>query len=199
MTYFRRATMLSAFALAACSAPSVSQGNAKLAASNEVDAISVIETPAAVDANTLTPDGLGALRIGMSRAELVAAMGDSSAANADPEACEQFHPARAPEGVLVMLEQGKLTRISLTRDAILKTEARLGLGAPAAAVRTAYGDRAISTSHKYIAAPAGYITVWRNGTGDAGSRGTVYEVGEAGTVTAIHAGGPAIRYVEGCS
>ena len=57
----------------------------------------------------------------------------------------------------------------------------------------------MSTPHKYVSAPAEYITVWTSGSGGEGSLGVVYEVGEAGTVTAIHAGGPAIRYVEGCS
>lgn len=200
MTIIRRAALLSALTLAACSAPSVNQ-NQSVTVTNEVDAISVIEEPgnAAVDANALTPEGLGELRIGMSRAEVVAVAGDSNAANPDPQACEQFHPARAPQGVLVMLEQGKLTRISLTRDSTLKTDAGLGLGAPAAAVKTKYGARVVSTPHKYVAAPAEYITVWATGTGGEGSLGIVYEVGEAGTVTAIHAGGPAIVYVEGCA
>ena len=116
----RRAALLPAFVLAACSAPSVDQTQANLSVTNQVDAISVIEEPGnaagQADANALTPAGLGELRIGMSRAEVVETAGDSNAASPDPEACEQFHPARAPEGVLVMLEQGKLTRISLTRN-----------------------------------------------------------------------------------
>lgn len=198
------AVLLPALALAACSAPPVSQSDANLTSTNEVDAISVIDEPqnaaAPVDANALSAAGLGALRIGMTKAEVVAAMGESSGgANAEPEACEQFHPVRAPEGVLVMLEQGKLTRISLIRDAAVKTDAGLGLGAPAAAIKTKYGTRAVSTPHKYVAAPAEYITIWNNGSGGPGSLGIVYEIGEAGTVTAIHAGGPAIQYVEGCA
>ena len=31
------------------------------------------------------------------------------------------------------------------------------------------------------------------------ARGIVYEIGSDGNVATIHAGGPAIRYVEGCS
>ena len=158
-----------------------------------------MEAAAPADADTLTAAGLGALRIGMSRADLVAAMGDSTAANADPAACEQFHPARAPAGVLVMLEGGKLTRISLIRDAAITTDAGLGLGATAAQVKAAYGVRSTSTPHKYVAAPAEYITVWTSGSGGPGSLGIAYEVGAEGKVTAIHAGGPAIRYVEGCA
>lgn len=170
---------------------------------NGVDAISIIDEPEnaamPVDATTLTPAGLGALRIGMTRAALVAAVGDSTAASPDPEACEEFHPARAPAGVLVMLEQGKLTRISLIRDAAGKTDAGLGLGTTAAEVKTAYGAKATASPHKYASPPAEYITAWASGSGGPESRGFVYEIGQEGKVTMIRAGGPAIQYVEGCA
>ena len=72
------------------------------------------ETPAATtpaaqapDANALTAAGYGPLRIGMTRAEVVTALGDDSDPNAvggaEPEVCDQWRPARAPEGVLVRL------------------------------------------------------------------------------------------------
>jgi hypothetical protein len=53
----------------------------------------------------------------MTLAEVTAAAGPDSdpdsVGGAEPESCDQFRPANAPEGVLVMIEQGKLTRISL--------------------------------------------------------------------------------------
>jgi hypothetical protein len=197
----RAALMVSAASLAACSAPPVDQAATNLSGTNEVDAISVIDEPenaaAPADGTALTPDGLGALRIGMTRAQVVAAMGDAEKPDPDPEACEQFHPARAPAGVLVMVEDGKLTRISLIEGTV-RTDAGLGIGASAAQVKAAYGAKARSTRHHYIDPPAEYITVWTKGTGGPGSLGTVYEVGDDGKVFAIHAGGPSIQYVEGC-
>ena len=192
---------LSALALAACSPPSIKQGDANQAApSNSVDAIDTIEpenaaTPAGAEA--LTSAGLGALRIGMSQADLVAAVGGSPDLSGEPEGCEEFHPARAPAGVLVMIEDGKLTRISLD-EGVVRTDAGLGLGVTAAQVKATYGAQAKSSGHEYLDAPAEYITVWTKGSGGPGSLGIVYEVGADGKVFAIHAGSPSIQYVEGC-
>lgn len=164
--------------------------------------------PAATsDLARLTPDGWGALRIGMTRAEVEAAMGgpargDSGAA--EPAVCDEFRPARAPEALLVMLEDNRLTRISLTAPSDITTEQGYGVGDPGAGIKAALGAAAIVEPHKYIDAPAEYITVWRTGGGadfvtDAAARGLVFEVGADGAVSAIHAGGPSIQYVEGCS
>lgn len=157
----------------------------------------------------LTAEGWGPLRIGMTLAEVTAALGPDSDPEAvggpDPESCDQFRPARAPEGMLVMIEEGVLTSITLIDNASVKTDRGLGLGIPAAAVRAAYGDRLQATPHKYEDAPAEYLTIWAKGGGPADrlvpphSRGIQYEVDSAGKVGSIHAGGPSILYVEGCA
>lgn len=157
----------------------------------------------------LTAQGWGPLKVGMTRAEITAALGPDANPNAvggaDPEQCDQFRPARAPEGMLVMVEAGRLTRISLLRAARVKTDRGLGLGASAAEVRAVYGKQVHSTPHKYGEPPQEYLTVWATGGGPADrlvppqSRGIVYEVDGGGKVGAIHAGGPSILYVEGCS
>ncbi|MES2833986.1 MAG: hypothetical protein V4707_04660 [Pseudomonadota bacterium] len=162
-----------------------------------------------VDANALTAEGWGPLRIGMTLAEITAVLGPDAdpkaVGGADPAACDQFRPERAPEGMLLMVEQGRLTRISIGRANTLKTDRGFGLGDSAAAIKTAYGAAAVATPHKYQDAPAEYITAWSGAaptpdtpTPDT-ARGIVYEIGGEGTVTAIHAGGPSIQYVEGCS
>jgi hypothetical protein len=156
----------------------------------------------------LTAEGYGPLRIGMTLADVVTALGPDSDPDSvggpDPEACDQFRPARAPEGVLVMIEEGRLTRISLISGTELKTDRNLGLGATAATVRAAYGDRLRAEPHKYSDPPAEYLTVWtRGGPGSDGiaspdSRGIRYEIGTDGRVETIHVGGDSIQYVEGC-
>ncbi|WP_292024427.1 MULTISPECIES: hypothetical protein, partial [unclassified Brevundimonas] len=170
-----------------------------------------VEAPAATpaaDPNILTAEGLGAARIGMSKADLIAAWGDRANPNAvggaEPEVCDQFHPARAPQGVNVMIQDGKLTRITLMRDARIKTDRGFGLGDTAMAVKQAYGGSIFAEPHKYQAAPAEDLFAWSKGGStnyvtDPSARGVRYEIGTDGKVMAIHAGGPSIQLVEGCS
>jgi hypothetical protein len=152
----------------------------------------------------------------MTRAEVVAALGEDANPNAvggpDPEACDIFHPARAPENLFVMIQRGALTRITLEGASTLKTDRGFGIGDSAAAIKAAYGSSARVEPHHYLGLPAEYITVWTT-TGGAtpnehgwipentapNARGIRYETDAEGRVTSIHAGGPSIQYVEGCS
>lgn len=194
----RLAAIAAALALAACSA----ETPAPPAAPEHVQEI---------DANALTATGWGPLRIGMTRAELVAAVGEDANPNAvggaNPEECDLFHPAQTPDGVLVMIQNGVLTRISATRASALDTDRGFGIGDSAEAIKQAYGADAQVSPHAYQDAPAEYITVWTNGAPadatayveDEAARGVRYEIGGEATVTAIHVGGPSIQYVEGCA
>ena len=187
--------LAAALALAACGQPSEPADPAPPAA----------ETPASSDA--LTAQGWGPLRIGMTRDEITQALGPDADPEAvggpDPEACDQYRPERAPEGMLLMLEQGVLTRISLVRDATLTTDRGFGLGASAAEVKAAHGDAAQVTPHKYAHAPAEYVTVWADGPSsepyreDPAARGVAYEIRPDANGSLIHAGGPSIPSVEG--
>jgi hypothetical protein len=151
---------------------------------------------------TIGPDGWGPLRIGMTRAEVVAAAGEdanpSAVGGPNPDECDEFRPARTPRGLLVMLEAGVLTRISLSEGAGIRTASGVQVGDPAAAVMAAHGAAAVATPHKYQEAPAGYIAVWRTAPPAPDARGIVYEIGGDARVMHIHAGGPSIEYVEGC-
>ena len=151
---------------------------------------------------TLTAEGWGPLRIGMSRAEVEAAVGpDTNPAVGGPisETCDQFRPKAAPQGLLVMVERDTLTRITVSRGAEVATDAGFTVGDSASAVERYYGTRAAVTPHKYQDAPSRYITTWTRGRPPAASaRGIRYEIGGDGRITHIHAGGPSIEYVEGC-
>jgi hypothetical protein len=153
--------------------------------------------------NVLTAQGFGPLRIGMTRAEVEAALGPDAnpdaVGGADPESCDQFRPNRAPEGLLVMLEQGVLTSVWLTRAAATETDRGFNIGDSAAAIKEAYGPAAEAMAHKYEGAPAEYITVWTSSDHtSAAARGIKYEIGQDGNVKSIAGGGPSISYVEGC-
>lgn len=157
----------------------------------------------------LTAEGWGPLLIGMRLRDVTAALGPDADPQAvggpEPETCDQFRPARAPAGMLVMIENGRLTRISLVDEAQVRTDGGIGLGQPVAAVEAAYGARAAREAHEYQEAPAAYLTVWSGGrpsalyVQDPLARGIRYEIGSGGRVEAIHAGGPSIQYVEGCA
>lgn len=155
-------------------------------------------------ADKLTSAGYGPLRIGMTRAEVEAALGADANPDAvggpDPEACDMFRPARAPEGLLVMMENGVLTSVWVSRNATIETDRALNVGDPAAEVKRVYGGAAQVEPHKYQDAPAEYVTVWSTAehTGPS-ARGLKYEIGADGRVTSIAAGGPSIQYVEGCA
>lgn len=158
--------------------------------------------PVAGGTPPLTAQGWGPIRIGMSRAEVVAAVGEDANPGAvggpEPEACDEFHPESAPAGLRVMIEQGRLTRITLSRDAEVRTPEGFGLGSPADSVEAAYGTRVTRTPHKYEEAPSAYLTVWEVAPPDPDARGIVYEIGSDGRVQHVHAGSSSIQYVEGC-
>lgn len=199
----KRIALIAALAFAACS-PKTAEPAAEAPAPAPA-AETTPATPATADA--LHADGWSALKIGMSRAEVVAAVGDKRDPNtADiPGECSEFQPSNAPDGLWVMIESDKLTRITLSDLSTVKTDKGLGLGDAANAVKTAYGAEAKATPHKYQDKPAEYITVWQGGpraepyVQDEAARGIVYEIDGTGKVGAIHAGGPSIQYVEGCA
>ena len=159
-------------------------------------------------ADVLTAQGFGPLRIGMTRAEVEAALGPDSDPDSvggpDPASCDMFHPERAPQGMMVMVEDGVLTSLWLSRDATLKTDRGFGVGDDAAAIKAAYGAVATASPHKYSQHPAEYITTWASGGGadyvqDPAARGISYHIGNDGRVQHVAAGGPSIQYVEGCA
>lgn len=191
-------------ALAACNAPEA----AKTPEAKAPETPGPAGTVDAASAAVLTPLGYGPLKIGMTQAEVDAAFGPppANAAEAAPSECRYYPPPRAPEGVLVMLENGVLTRLTATKGSSVKTEDGVGVGDDGEQLRARYGAAATVTPHKYQGAPSAYVTLWPGKpqlqgayVADPTARGLVYEIGQDGKVAFIHAGGPSIQNVEGCS
>lgn len=169
-----------------------------------------LEEDMASAGSALTAEGWGPLRIGMSLEEVEEAVGPDSNPDAvggpEPEVCDIFHPEDAPDGMLVMMQDGALSRITLSGESEVQTGEGIGLGDPASAVEDAYGDDAVTAPDAYLEPPARTYTVWTKG-GDADApyiddpdaRGVRYLVGADETITQIHAGDDSIQLVEGCS
>jgi len=158
--------------------------------------------------NAITAQGWGPLRIGMTRSEVTAAVGATATPNAvgGSAECDLFHPINAPEGLLVMIQNDRLTSITLRNNTTLKTDRGFGVGDTGAAIKAAYGASAQVQPHHY-SPPGEYITIWSVGAPpnatmyvqDPNARGIRYETNPEGVVTAVHAGGDTIQLVEGCS
>ncbi len=197
--------MMKKGALAAIMALILGCGNpdAPVAATPEAPRPATGETP------RLTADGWGPIRIGMTQAEVEAALGPDNDPEAiggpDPEYCDQWQPTRAPDDMLVMIEDGRLTSIWLIDNNQIRTDRDIGLGATEATVRQTYGSALRTLPHQYLGPAAKYLTIWTRGapTGeyseDPNARGIRYETNDEGVVTTIGAGGLSIQHVEGCA
>jgi hypothetical protein len=147
----------------------------------------------------LTPRGWGPIIMGMTHDQAVSVLSavkpDPSTRDEDWLACHMIRPA-TPEGVWIMVEEDRVTRVSLEPEAVgVSTDRGVKVGDPVAAVRAAYPTGLVETPHKYEVAPAAYLTWWAQ----PGAAGIRYAIGSAGKVASISAGTPSIEYVEGCS
>lgn len=237
------ALLLTAATLTACSpAPAASDGAAAPAAVAAPQAATAAAAAAAptppppvplatrASSAIITPEGLAPIRIGMSEAEALRALGPGwrVARPLEDELGSCRHIVRgADEGpywpVSYMLEGGRVTRVEVSLPTqgsdmtvaeggrevglAIRSERGIGLGASEADVRRAYGDAVRAEPHTYDDPPARYLNVWtRGGPTTEGefvqapdARGIQFVTDRGQRVVTIHAGGPAMQYVEGCA
>ncbi len=148
----------------------------------------------------LTVEGYGDLTIGMPLAEARQVSGQAMANppldETTPSACAE-QEYRAPDGdqLWLMFEDDVLTRITAANEAPhTRTAQNVGVGSTDAEVRTAY-QNVIEEGAHYSPLPAHNLLIWTV----PDQSGLLFEVNEQGIVTAVHAGGPSIRYMEGCA
>ncbi len=233
--------LLAAAALAACRPAPAAPDEAAAPAGRvaPVPAAAAVVAPASTpvarpamprNEQIITPGGLGSVRIGMSEAEALAALGDgwrtATPIEDEPGSCR--HIVRgADEGpywpVSYMLEGGRVARVELSLPTegsdmavaeggravglAIRSERGIGLGASEAEVRRAYGEAVRAEPHTYDDPPARYLNVWTRGgptvEGEfvqaSDARGIQFVTDRSQRVVTIHAGGPAMQYVEGCA
>ena len=144
----------------------------------------------------LTPDGWGAVKIGMSQAEVARTLGAKLEGEPieDEKVCvEKITPAHP--GMWFMFLDGRLARISAGEQSKVTTPRGIGVGATAAEVRRTYAKGLQAEPHHYLDLPGEYLTYWTVPK----KRGVRFETDVKRRVETIHAGDDSIQYVEGCA
>jgi hypothetical protein len=145
----------------------------------------------------LSEDGIGPIQIGMNLSDAVnmGLLNDNPTRNPH---CDWVYPAVGsgiPDGVNVMVVNGKIARIDVDTGAVT-TEDGAKIGDSEDRLKGIYGDELTIEPHKYIEA-GHYMTV----LGDSASAGKalVFET-DGKQVTSFRGGRlPEVKWVEGCS
>lgn len=144
----------------------------------------------------VTPEGFGALRIGMTLEEASWALGETVEPGEDlaSPGCSYATPEALPGGTSLMLIEGQIARADVEAPGILTAEG-IGVGADEAEVRRAYGEQLRTQPHKY---EEGNYLIYEP-PGAEGRHAVIFET-DGARVTRYRAGRyPEVGYVEGCS
>ena len=142
---------------------------------------------------TVSEAGIGPIRAGMTVGQANAAVGGGFSAPAGSgNGCTYAAFTRAPKGVAVMLENGKVARVEV-RSGSVATTTGAKIGDSELRVMALYSGRVTTTPHKYL--PNGhYLTV----APSAGNNRIVFET-DGNNVTNYRSGQqPQVEYVERC-
>lgn len=142
--------------------------------------------------DVLTLDGLGDLRIGQ---PIPAGSTWAEHGVQVSDTCRTISSADFP-GIYAIVEDGKVRRITAGQRSSVRLVENIGVGATEEEVLKQFPDLR-SEPHKYVAAPAKYLTTPSAASGDPALR---FEIGADGKVSLIHVGTmPVLGYVEGCA
>lgn len=144
----------------------------------------------------LRADGVGPVRVGMTVAEADQALSGGLDSTTGLEACDYVRPKQGPEGVSLMVENGRIVRVDVVDSARVSTVAGVLPGESEARVREAYPTVRVQP-HKYDER-GHYMIVIPGAPADTLHR-IVFET-DGARVTSMRGGlFPAVEYVEGCS
>ena len=195
-TLYQTAFLLAA---AACSTREPAGGTADSASTPGAPAASTdspaVTTPAPTTSWTVTPAGIGQVRVGMTVDELRDVAGGISLPAGGATECTYVRPARVPHGVSVMLANGRVARVDVD-SAGVPSDGGVAVGDSASRVTAAYAGRVTTTPHKYVSGGQ-YLTVKPTSPTDSTLR-IVFEA-EGGRITRFRSGRvPEVEFVERC-
>jgi hypothetical protein len=131
---------------------------AKPTARDSVTTRALSPSPSGAPPMTVTEFGIGPIRAGVTVAEAAQAIGGGFAAPKGGTAgCTYAVLTKAPPGLAVMLEDGKVARVDV-RSGTIATAAGARIGDSEARIKTLYPDRVTITPHKYVRG-GHYLTV----------------------------------------
>jgi hypothetical protein len=171
-----------------------STASAEPASPPAADSAATSDTTPASSAWTVTPSGIGPIRVGMSAADLQRVAGDITLPANDAE-CAYVRPPAAPAGVVVMLARGQVARVDID-SAGVQSDAGVAVGDSTSRVSQAYAGRVTVTPHKYLQSGQ-YLTVRSPSPQDSTLR-IVFEA-DSGHVKRFRSGRiPEVEWVERC-
>ena len=141
---------------------------------------------------SVTEYGIGPIHAGMTVSEANAAIGGGFAApKGGASGCTYAVLTKAPRGLAVMLENGRVARVEV-RSGSIATSTGARIGDSESRIKSLYAGIA-TTPHKYVTG-GHYLTV----TGSDPANRIVFET-DGSKVTTFRSGKtPAVEYVEGC-
>lgn len=141
----------------------------------------------------ITPEGIGALRAGMSLDEAKIVMRGNLVVPAKLEECDYVNFTNAPAGLAAMVEKGEISRVEV-RSGTVATVEGARIGDTEEKIKSLYPGIVTVRPHKYT--DGHYLVVTPK---DAGESRIVFET-DGKKVTRYQSGRrPAVEYVEGCS
>lgn len=143
----------------------------------------------------ITTRGYGPVQAGLSPSEAARWMGTRlktfEGQPLDPS-CDHLYPEKGYDGVSLMVQNGKVTRIVISNPQI-QTLSGIKVGDSTARLKQVFPGRLEIEPHKYDESGF-YYYVWEQGK----RHGVKFEIA-GDRVTEIYAGDESITYVEGCA
>jgi hypothetical protein len=139
----------------------------------------------------LTPEGWGAVRIGMPEAEATRRFGMvSTYVDGD---CHQLE-FRGRIDLTGIAQKGRIASLMVGGASRLRTDRGIRIGSTERDVRRAYGPGLKIEPNHYRDPPAHYLTFWVR----PNDRGVMFETDPKGAVVGIHVGDETIGWTDGC-
>ncbi|MGK2961055.1 MAG: hypothetical protein ACSLFK_02790 [Gemmatimonadaceae bacterium] len=165
------------------------------------DSSSAAEAPA-VDSSSadhtwvVNTRGIGKLSAGMTLKEANAVLDGTLIIPAKLEECDWVRVRGAPDGLLMMVQKGRISRIDIIRSSTIETGAGAKIGDTEARIKALYPGRVAVEPHAYT--DGHYLVFTPPAAADSSFR-IVFET-DGQKVLRYRSGlMPAVEYVEGCS